>query len=141
RLARAAHDLDPNDATAKRLVEQYEQELASFQATTSTPLGVPPSSQKAPPPVPANPGLPTSYKVVIDMSAPAPRIGQTVELTARVAPPKGPFDGPGFTIAGPSGAVIMPASSPSPGVFKATYAFLEGGKYEVAFNTNAEGKP
>ncbi|HEY8072506.1 MAG TPA: hypothetical protein VIF62_00305, partial [Labilithrix sp.] len=137
-LARSAHDLDPNDATAKHLVEQYEAELAQFTAANTPPLDKPASLPKTLPP---NVAAAQPYKVLLDLSAPAPRIGQTVDLTARVAPPKGAFDQPAFTITGPSGPVTMPAQSPAPGVYKGTYAFLEGGRFEVAFTTQADGKP
>jgi serine/threonine protein kinase len=154
RLARAAHDLDPNDASAKRLVDQYEAELAAFTTPTATPLNKPPAvpSGNGKPIVPA--GLPpgpaapaasavAAYKVILEANVVTPRLGQTVELTARVAPTKGAFDGASFTISGPGlgGGATMPAQSPSPGVFKASYAFLEAGRFEVTFTTQADGKP
>ncbi|HVH44600.1 MAG TPA: hypothetical protein VM925_19735, partial [Labilithrix sp.] len=76
-------------------------------------------------------------------SAPAPQLGQTVALAARIAPNKGEFDAPGFTIAGPGvpGGVRMPAQSPSPGVFTASYAFLEPGRFEITFTTMESGRP
>lgn len=42
RLATSAHELDPNDGAAKRLVEQYERELAAQSAATTSPLVKPP---------------------------------------------------------------------------------------------------
>jgi hypothetical protein len=83
------------------------------------------------------------YKVLLDLNAAQPRLGQTVELTARVAPAKGTFVEPTFTIVGPGlgGGVRMPAQNPSAGVFKSSYAFLEAGKYDVTFTLQAEGKP
>jgi hypothetical protein len=140
KVARSAQDLDPTNASAKHLVEQYEVELASFSPTTSPTL--PASTQKGPPTT----ALPLAqaqqgYKVLLDLSAPAPRVGQTVDLTARVAPSKGSFDGAAFVISGPTGVATMGAQSQGPGVFKGSYAFLEGGRYEVAFTTQADGKP
>jgi eukaryotic-like serine/threonine-protein kinase len=152
RLARAAQDLDPNDASAKRLVEQYDAELASFTTPTATPLN-------KPPPVPAPSGKPTAhavapgaapappaataFKVILEASVGQPRVGQTVELTARVAPAKGDFEGAVFAINGPGlgAGVTMPAQSPGPGVFKASYTFLEGGRFDVTFTTQADGAP
>ena len=155
RLARAAHDLDPNDASAKRLVDQYDAELAAFTTPTAPPLNKPPvvpSSGPGKPLVPA--GLPSgapapsasaaaAFKVILEANVVTPRLGQTVELTARVAPTKGSFDGASFAINGPGlgGGATMPAQSPSPGVFKASYAFLEAGRFEVTFTTQADGKP
>jgi serine/threonine-protein kinase len=153
RLARNAHDLDPNDGSAKRLVDQYENELASFTTPAATPLGKPPPSGAVPggkpgvaPTPPVGPAAPaasaTAYKVILDANAPQPRLGQTVEFTARVAPPKGPFDAPIFTISGPGlgGGVTMQAQSPSPGVFKASYSFMEAGRFDVVFSAQSEGK-
>jgi len=154
RLARAAHDLDPNDASAKRLVDQYDAELAAFTTPTAPPLNKPPvvPSATGKPVVPAGlpPGPPAppasaaaAYKVILEANVVTPRLGQTVELTARVAPTKGAFDGASFMITGPGlgGGATMPAQSPSPGVFKASYAFLEAGRFEVTFTTQADGKP
>ena len=66
-----------------------------------------------------------------------------MEFTARVAPPKGAFDNPLFAITGPGlgSGVTMNAQSPAPGVFKASFAFLEGGRFDVTFATQADGKP
>jgi hypothetical protein len=158
RLARAAHDLDPNDPTAKRLLDQYDAELAAFTTPSAPPLnktpvapsangkpvvpaaGVPPAPGAAPAP---SASAAAAYKVILETNVVTPRLGQTVELTARVAPTKGTFDGASFMISGPGlgGGAIMPAQSPSPGVFKASYAFLEAGRFEVTFTTQADGKP
>jgi eukaryotic-like serine/threonine-protein kinase len=157
RLARVAHDLDPNDASAKRLVEQYETEVASFTTPTAPPLGKTPpalpltATGKGPagPVVPPSasggtgPAAPVAYKVILDASVGQPRLGQTVEFTARLAPAKGNFESPVFAISGPGlgAGVTMPAQSPSPGVFKASYVFMEPGHFDVAFSTLADGKP
>ena len=64
-------------------------------------------------------------------------------LAARVAPSKGTFESAVFAITGPGlgSGVTINAHSPSPGVFKASFAFLEGGRFDVTFATQAEGKP
>jgi serine/threonine-protein kinase len=152
RLARAAHELDPNDGSAKRLVDQYDAELASFTTPTATPLVKPPPSLAATNGRPVAPATtpsgaastsPSAFKVLLDANVGAPRVGQTVEFTARVAPTKGTFDGPTFVISGPGlgGGATMPAQSPAPGVFKASFAFLEPGRFDVTFSTQADGKP
>jgi serine/threonine-protein kinase len=151
RVARAAHELDPNDASAKRLVDQYEGELAAFTTPTATPLN------KTAPVVPVPNGRPplvvpsgnlassaaTPFKAILETNVAQPRLGQTIELTARVAPAKGTFEAPLFTLNGPGlgAGVTMPAQSPAPGVFKASYAFLEGGRFDATFTAQAEGKP
>jgi serine/threonine-protein kinase len=159
RLARTAQELDPNDASAKRLVEQYEAELAGMTTPPSTPLAKP-SAPLANPSAPLPTGktsgaLPIlapsasgassapSFKIVLEASAAQPRLGQTVEFTARVAPPKGAFEGASFSIVGPGlgTGVTMPAQSPVPGVFKASFAFLEAGRFDVTVSALADGKP
>lgn len=159
RLARAAHELDPNDASAKRLVDQYESELGSFATPTAPPLAKPPppptpaahSGRPAPSPAvsPAPPGpataapAATAYKVLLETSVTQARLGQTVEIVARVAPPKGDFESPTFVITGPGlgGGARMAAQNPSPGVFRGSFAFLEAGRFEIAFVTQIDGKP
>jgi serine/threonine-protein kinase len=153
RLARAAHDLDPNDASSKRLVDQYDAELAAFTTPTAPTLSkpsplAPPGNVKVaapavPPPVPApSASAAAPYKVILEANVAAPRLGQTVEFTARIAPTKGTFDAPVFVISGPGlgGGATMPAQTHAPGVFKAKYVFLEGGHFDVTFTTQADGK-
>jgi len=151
RLARIAHQLDSNDAAAKRLVDQYEAELASFSASSAPTLGKPVPSHV--PPSPKHPIVAPSassaqpsaahveYKALVDVSVAMPRLGQTVDITAKVMPQKGELGDPGFTIAGPGvpGGVRVPAITAAPGVFKASYAFLEAGKFEIQFTAQAEG--
>ncbi|MDF2692939.1 MAG: serine/threonine protein kinase [Labilithrix sp.] len=160
KLAKIAHDLDPHDASAKRLVEQYEAELAAFSPSAAPTLAKPPERPPTPGPTP-KPSVPgptptpaptreppqpqpsrIDYKALVDVSAATPRLGQTVELTARIAPNKGDFDAPGFTIVGPGvpGGVRMPAQTPAPGIFKASYAFLEAGRFEITFTTQEGGR-
>ena len=151
RLARVAHELDPNDASAKRLVDQYDAEIATFTTPTALPLGkvAPPAStggKPTPPPnVPPGPSAaaPVSYKVILEANIAQPRLGQTVEFTARVAPSKGDFDSAVFMISGPGlgGGATMPAQSSAPGVFKASFSFLEAGRFDISFTTLADGKP
>jgi hypothetical protein len=166
RLAKLAHELDPNDASSKKLAEQYENELSAFTAPTVTPLAKPaattqpatpgkPTPNKPNQPTPQPPGPPNTepppqpgkvdYKVAMESSSDKPRLGQTVELSARVLPPNPPkagFEAAGFTIVGPGvpGGVRLPAQSPAPGVFKATYSFLEAGKFDVTFSVQADTK-
>ncbi len=150
RLVKLAHELDPNDSSAVKLAEQYESELQAFNPaaaptlTSATPQvpAAPPSHKTAAPPSSVNTHTRADYKVVVDVSTASPRLGQTIDFVAHVAPPKGDFDGPGFTISGPGvpGGVRMPAQATGAGTFKASYAFLEGGKFEVMFSAQASGK-
>lgn len=152
RLARVAHELDPNDASAKRLVDQYDSEIATFTTPTATPLGkVAPPASTGGKPGPTSPNVPpgpsaatpVSFKVILEANIAQPRLGQTVEFTARVAPPKGDFDSAVFIISGPglAGGATMQAQSPAPGVFKASFSFLEAGRFDISFSMLADGKP
>ena len=145
RLARLARDLDPSDPSRKKLVEQYEAELATF-ATTPPPLtaatassGATAKPQSPPAPVPIPQA--TSYKVLLDVSQAQPRPGDRVELRARVAPSKGNFEKATFTIQGPGLNVAPQAQSSSTGVFQTLAGFPQAGKYEVVFTVLADGKP
>ena len=151
KLARIAHELDPLDPSAKRLVDQYEAELASFSPSAAPTLA--PGKGLGPAPRPAQtaaqPRASASsaakdgdYKALVDVSTTTPRLGQTVDLSARIAPNKGEFEDPGFTIVGPGvpGGVRMPAQNAAPGQFKASYAFLEGGRFDIVFSTQEKGR-
>lgn len=158
KLAKLAHELDPHDASTKRLVEQYEAELASFSpsaaptlvvkpppATPTSPTRPTPKPPGPPPPGPPPPGPPpvaVEYKVLLELSQSAPRLGQTVDFIARVAPAKADLGDPSFLVAGPgSPGVRLPAQAAGPGTFKASYAFLESGKFDVTFTAQADAKP
>ncbi len=141
KLVKLAHELDPTDPSAKRLLDQYEADLVTPNPSAMPPLPTTPLPQPtvrgtAPSPVPGT-------KVVVDLSAPQPRPGQAVELTARVTPPKGTFDAPSFVVIGPgvTGGARVEAQAASPGVFKASFTFPQGGKFEVAFVAQLDGKP
>ncbi len=149
KLAKLAHELDPADASAKRLLDQYEAELAAFSPSVAPTLSPPSPRPTAPTPksapTPARSGVlptPNDYKALVDVSVAAPKLGQTVDLVARIAPAKGDFDAAGFTIVGPGvpGGVRMAGQSTGPGVFKASYAFLEAGRFEITFSTQENGR-
>lgn len=165
RLAKIAIELDPLDASARRLVDQCEGELASFSPSAAPPLSKPPAPPSATsgklavapavrptrrPAGPAPPAITTSpahparadYKAALDASIAQPKLGQTVDLVARITPGQGEFESPGFTIAGPGmpGGVHMTAQVTGPGVFRASYAFLEEGRFEITFTTQVDGK-
>src|SRR5262249_22926296 len=112
-------------------------------STTPKPSG--PNSTPRPGSTPSTHPQPQriDYKALVDVSVATPRLGQTVDLTARIAPNKGDFDAPGFTIVRPGvpRGARMPAQNPSPAVFKASYAFLEAGRFEITFTTQEDGRP
>jgi hypothetical protein len=144
RLAKLAQELDPDQSSAKRLVEQYASELASFSPSAAPTLAPPPLVASASTPgVRVGPApIRVEYKALVDVSHPAPKLGQPIDLTARVAPGRGTFDQPGFIVVGPGvqGGVRVAASGIGPGVFKGSYAFEAPGKFEITFTTQVDGK-
>src|SRR5690606_3292837 len=79
KLAKVAHELDPHDASAKRLVEQYEGEIANFSPSAAPTLQKPPerpppsTTKPGPGPAPApQPPVPAparvEHKVLVDVS-------------------------------------------------------------------------
>lgn len=148
RLARVAYELDSTDPSVKRLIEQCEAELAVSTTSAAPPLPkeavVAAAPAKAPaaasPSTPSTP--PVALKTSLEFSTSQPKLGQTVEFVARVAPSKGSFEGAAFHIAGPGlgAGVSMAAQNPAPGVFRVSYAFLVGGRFDVTFAARMEGK-
>jgi hypothetical protein len=83
-------------------------------------------------------------RVLVDMSNPKPGIGQPVDFVARIAGPKpARLEGARFVIAGPgiASGTELPASDEGSGVFRTTFTFLEGGRFQVDFNARADGAP
>jgi serine/threonine-protein kinase len=149
-LARLARELDATDTTAMHLVDELEQAVGqvapTISASTAAPLAKPPSPpvttvRPLPPPVP----LTTNMRAVLDASNTKPRVGQQVELVAKVVGPKdsAPKNTPEdahFNIVGPGGAATrLPATADGSGIYRATFTFLEAGKYDVTFNAKADG--
>jgi hypothetical protein len=154
-LARLAHDLDPTDTTAENLVERYEAERAKAQAAP-TPSGKPAPSASAgaghPLPgtnthvAPPAPGGLLLHAALVATPA-KPRIGQQVDLVAKVTTlagtaPKGAAEEPHFQIVGPGGFTSqLPAIVESSGSYRASFAFLEAGTYQVVFTAKVDGAP
>ncbi len=138
-LARLASELDPTDTTAQHLVEEYEREsrpVPEASASAKTPpspprLSRPPQQVAVPAP-----------RVAIDASAARPKVGQPVTFTARLgSAPLHPVEDARFVINGPGLAAdtrlgTLPGG---PGVYSATFAGLEPGKYEVVFDGRLDG--
>ncbi len=144
RLARLARELDANDTTAQHLVQELEQAIGQVTPVLSTPAPIPlkpPSAHVAPRPPPPLPG---SVRVTLDASTARPRVGQQVDLVAKISgpggAPKSAAEEPHFLIAGPGGSSTrLPASAEGTGLFRASFSFLEAGKYDVTFNAKLDG--
>ncbi len=140
RLARVAVQLDPASAAASALVDEL---LAPPEATTTpTEPGVPPLSKGAASGVPASAG--GGPRVAVDVSSAHPAIGQPVDLAARVqAGPRAKVEGAAFHIAGPGIApgTRLEAADGGSGSYRATFAFLQSGRFDVSFTAKVDGAP
>jgi serine/threonine-protein kinase len=83
--------------------------------------------------------------VVVETSNAKPGIGQPVDFVARFPASARPakVDGALFLISGPGVAAgtSLPASDDGSGVFRTTFTFLQGGRFDVAFTARADGGP
>ena len=91
----------------------------------------------------APPSLP---RFVVDASTAKPGVGQPVDFSARIVPGSSSsrtakVDGARFLIAGPgiAAGTELPASDEGDGVFRTTFTFLQGGRFDVAFSARADG--
>ena len=135
RLATLASQLDPGDAEASRL-------LAA--------LAEPPAPTPVEPSIPAlstghasgGVGAVPPARAIVDVSNARPGVGQPVDLAAHIqGAARAKVEGATFRIAGPGippGTHLDPADDGS-GVFHATFTFLQGGRFEVAFTARADG--
>jgi len=87
----------------------------------------------------------TVRAVVVETSNAKPGIGQPVDFVARFPASARPakVDGALFLISGPGVAAgtSLPASDDGSGVFRTTFTFLQGGRFDVAFTARADGGP
>jgi eukaryotic-like serine/threonine-protein kinase len=134
RLARLAAQLDPGDADASAL-------LAALT--------------EPPPPASVDPGIPAlasghaggsvppgASRAIVDVSSARPGVGQPVDLAGRIqGTSRAKVEGPTFHIAGPGipPGTHLDAIDDGSGVFRATFTFLQGGRFEVAFTARADG--
>jgi serine/threonine protein kinase len=81
----------------------------------------------------------------LDVSASHPGVGQPVDLAGRVrgaaAHPR--VEGPSFLIAGPgiAAGTRLEAADDGSGVYRATFTFLQDGRYDVTFVARSDGAP
>ncbi len=139
RLAKLALELDPKDASARRLVEQLEAEIATAPTSSAAPL---PPSSAGPAVTPARPvsgGVPGA-RVVLEVAPDLPKPTQPAELTAKVTS-KAALGDAAFVVAGPGLATPARVAAQGDGVvFKAAFGFPRAGRYEVAFTASDAGK-
>ena len=134
RLAMLAAQLDPGDADASALL-----------AT----LAEPPAQAPVDPGIPALAGGRAAAvaaagvaRAIVDVSNARPGVGQPVDLAARIQGGNRPkVDAATFHIAGPGipSGTRTEANDDGSGVFRATFTFQQGGRFEVAFTARADG--
>lgn len=142
RLAKLAYQLDPSDDVAQRLAAEMEAQAQAPPPSDSVP---PLASAGAPAPALA---APMAARATIDASNAKPGSGQPVDFSARVvggsaAAPRPKVDGATFRIAGPGIApgTKLDAVDDGSGLWRATFTFLQGGRFEVTFAARADGAP
>jgi eukaryotic-like serine/threonine-protein kinase len=83
--------------------------------------------------------------VLVEASTARPGVGQPVDFAARFPASARPskVDGALFLISGPGVApgTALPASDDGSGVFRTTFTFLQGGRFDVTFTARADGGP
>jgi serine/threonine-protein kinase len=142
RLARLARDLDPANAQAKKLVSELEEGSPTPPTSSSAPPTVPPLRGTTTAPTGAGTVAPPAgpAKVTLDVTNPKPRVGQPIELVAKVtSPSKAKATEAEFTITGPGLAGVRLPANEDGGLFRAGYTFFEAGKFDVVFTAKVDG--
>jgi serine/threonine-protein kinase len=134
RLAKVALQLDPADGDASALL-----------AT----LAEPPVAAPVDPGIPAlasgrgGTGAPSAtLRAIVDLSSAKPGIGQPVDMTAHIqGSARAKVEGASFHIVGPGIApgTHLDVTDDGSGVFRATFTFLQSGRFEVSFTGRADG--
>jgi eukaryotic-like serine/threonine-protein kinase len=132
-----AAPLDPIDAqTAAR-------PLASPQPPASAPVdpGIPALASTRAAGVGSG-GAPGAAHAIVDVSNARPAVGQPVDLAARIQGGNRPrVEGATFHIVGPGipSGTQLDGTEDGSGIFRATFTFPRGGRFEVAFTARADG--
>ncbi|HEX7663062.1 MAG TPA: hypothetical protein VF407_01050, partial [Polyangiaceae bacterium] len=140
-LVRVASELDPTDETTRKLEERWTE--AAKDAGSLVPLDS--GSMIAPlqtsRPQPALPGAP---RAVLEATPAKPKLGQSVEFTAKTTSASGgapkTVEDAAFILAGPGiGAGTKLAAMGDGATFRGGFSFLEPGKYEITFTAKVDG--
>lgn len=140
-FASLASELDPTDETTKSLVREYQTDVgaeagalaASTDAGRIAPLATNPPVQPT--------GGP---RATLDASPAKPKLGQSVEFTARAVAASGGapkrVEDPAFILAGPGIAAGTKLNAMGEGTtYRGGFSFLEPGKYEITFTARVDG--
>jgi hypothetical protein len=137
RLSRLAYELDPSDGASQKLVAELE---AQSQAPTME--SVPPLASAREPPSASSPPI-GGARASLEVSNARPSVGQPVDFVAHVAVGSAAgrtvVQGAVFRVTGPGIApgTILDAVEGGPGAYRATFAFLQAGRFDVSFQARA----
>jgi eukaryotic-like serine/threonine-protein kinase len=141
RLARLAARLDPGSEDAGKVVSEW----ASVEAQAQQPS----LESSVPPLMVARPAASaaSSGRAVIEASNAKPGLGQPVDFAAHLVGASGGarprVEGARFRVSGPgiAAGTELAALEDGSGVFRTTFTFLQGGRFEVSFGARADGAP
>ena len=133
RLSRLAYELDPSDIASQRLVADFEAQAQAPATESVPPLA---SAREAASVAPAPVG---AVRASLELSIARPSAGQPIDFVARIAggPTAGrtSVQGAVFRIGGPgiAAGTSLDAVEAGAGVYRATFAFLQAGRFDVLF--------
>jgi serine/threonine-protein kinase len=134
RIARLATQLDPTDGDASALVATLSQPPVAAPVDPGIPALA--SGRAGAGPVPA------TLRAIVDLSSGHPGVGQPVDMTAHVqGGGRAKVEGASFHIIGPGIApgTHLDVTDDGSGAFRATFTFLQPGRFEVSFTARADG--
>jgi serine/threonine-protein kinase len=137
RVARVATQLDPSNAAASALLATLAEPPASVAPIDP---GIPALASGRG--VTGTPGA--GMRAIVDVSSGRPAMGQPVDMAARIqGGSHAKVEGASFHIVGPGIApgTHLDVTDDGSGVFRATFTFLQSGRFEVSFTARADGSP
>ena len=134
RLTKIAMQLDPADGDATALLAT----LADPPAPTPVNSSIPALASGR-----GGAGVPsTTLRAIVDVSSGKPGVGQPVDMTAHIqGNARAKVEAASFHIVGPGIApgTHLDVTDDGSGVFRATFTFLQSGRFEVSFTARADG--
>jgi hypothetical protein len=137
RLTRVAMQLDPGNGEASVLLSTLAEPPV---AVAPVDTGIPALAS-----VRGGAGAAgAAMHAIVDLSSGRPGIGQPVDMAARIqGNGRAKVEGASFHIVGPGIApgTHLDVADDGSGVFRATFTFLQSGRFEVSFTARADGAP
>jgi serine/threonine-protein kinase len=138
-LIAVAQQVDPSSERAKKLAADW----AVHEPATPAESSLPPllASGRS---LPGSSAAAQGTRVTVDASNGKPVPGQPVDFSARIVASSGAHprvDSAAFHVTGPGVApgTQLVASDDGSGIYRTTFAFLQGGRFEVSFAARADG--